>query len=86
MRICASEQGYLWRRPQACAPADYLIRNWKQKPAAWITEVRGPKRVAPWREDQRYSQQAGVPDISGDEMGCLRGGLKLATEVQGTFL
>lgn len=68
-------------------PVDYLMRGRKDdKSATWATEVRGPKRVAPWREDERRSQQVGVSDVSGGEMVNLGGGLRLAMEVQGTFL
>lgn len=68
-------------------PVDYRMWGKKdQSPGAWATEVRGPKRIAPWRDGTRHSQQVGVSDVSGNEMVYLGGGLKLATEVQGTFL
>lgn len=68
-------------------PVDYLMWDKKdQKQDAWVTEVRGPKRVAPWRDDKQHFQQVGVSDVSGNEMVYLGGGLRLATEVQGTNL
>lgn len=68
-------------------PVDYLMRDKRgQKQGVWATEVRGPKRVAPWHDDKQNFQQVGVSDVSGNEMVYLGGGLKLATEVQGIFL
>ncbi len=68
-------------------PVDYRMWDKKdQERGAWATEVRGPKRVAPWHGDKQHFQQVGVSDVSGNEMVYLGGGLRLATEVQGTFL